>query len=86
MGDNARLVMTRTNAAVTGLVSLCCLLLMLIGEGELRALSLMGFIFAGGVFVPTVIGFRNTVRRIAAGRGLVPGDPYRVEGVAPGEL
>lgn len=83
VGDNARFAMTRTNAGITGLVSLVCLALIVLGNGELRALSLMGFIFAGGVFLPTAIGLRNSVRRIKSDRGLVPGDPYRVEGVDP---
>lgn len=83
MGDNARFVMARSIAGVTGLVALACFALMVLAQGELRALAFMGFIFSGGVFLPTAIGLRNTVRRIAAGRGLVPGDPYRVEGVDP---
>lgn len=85
MGDNIRLEMVRATAGVMGLVTLACFVLIIFGANGLRGVALMGFIFAGGIFLPTLIGLRNTIRRIAAGRGLVPGDPYRVEGVDPAD-
>lgn len=85
VGDNARLRLARWNALVFATATVFCLVLVIVGEGGLRVLGVMGMIFGLGVLIPTIKGLRNTLKRMRTGRGLVPGDPYRVEGVDPGE-
>jgi len=81
MGDNVRLPWVRNNVLVTGFLTLSCCAVILFGEGNLRAMGLLGLFLSLGAFVPSFVGFMNTIRRISSGRGLVTGDPYRVEGV-----
>lgn len=81
MGDRARLLGVRPLVLFSAALTLVSCLALVFGVGVVRALGLVGLFSSVGVLAPTLVIFRNTVRRISSGRGLVPGDPHRLEGV-----
>lgn len=85
-GDEARFEAVRWHVLILSVIVLASVVLIVVGDSSLRAVAIMGVLFFGGVLVASSVGLRNTVRRMRAGRGLVPGDPYRLEGIDPAEV
>lgn len=83
VGDNYRVVTGLTQASGFGIITLVSLVLMAVGDQQMRGLAILGLLT--GLFMTISMGTlaRNAIRRIERGRGLVRGDPLRQEGVDP---
>lgn len=85
-GDAHRLKLGVRLTAGLSLATVACLALIAIGDRQLR-LALAGVLVILVVcMIGVVVGWVRILKRLARGRGLVAGDPFRPEGIDPNRV
>lgn len=82
VGDDFRLARGKKLLVLSGVAVLVSVALLIVGDSTIRVFGGVGLAWSLLAFVPAVFIVSKARNRIRAGRGLVPGDPYRPDGVA----
>lgn len=82
LGDEDRLAGIRKWLYRLGSVAGVSLVLVVVGDKTLRVLGAVSLAFCIVMIIPLVQSALSSRKRIREGKGLVPGDPYRPEGIS----
>lgn len=84
-GDARRYLLAKQVTPIFAAGTLAASALVLFGEGGLRLFGWTQLAILGLGLIFTLIGRRTIRKRLDSGRGLLPGDPFRKEGISPEE-
>lgn len=81
LGDEARLLGLKRWIWGFCVVSALSLVLIVVGDSTVRVFGSVVLCFSLVMLIPLMSSARSSRRRVREGRALVPGDPYRPEGI-----
>lgn len=81
LGDELRISLISRWIVGFGIVVAISLVLIIFGDSTLRVLGVVALCFSAVMLMPLIWSATSSRRRMREGRALVPGDPYRPDGI-----